>query len=74
VPPDAATPVTLAELDARLDLDVRRDVRVPTRDGLTLSVNLFLPRGATGPLPAILNTDPYRKDDWSAAWDLTLAT
>jgi putative CocE/NonD family hydrolase len=66
--------VTLAELDARLDLDVRRDVRVPTRDGLTLSVNLFLPRGATGPLPAILNTDPYRKDDWSAAWDLTLAS
>ena len=74
MPPDAATPATLAELDARLGLDVRRDVRVPTRDGLTLSVNLFLPPGATGPLPAILNTDPYRKDDWSAAWDLTLAS
>jgi putative CocE/NonD family hydrolase len=40
---------------------------------LTLSVNLFLPRGATAPVPVILNTDPYRKDDWSAGWDLSLA-
>ena len=66
-------PESLPELDARLGLDVRRDVRVPTRDGLTLSVNLFLPRGASEPVPAILNTDPYRKDDWSAGWDLSLA-
>ena len=74
MPPDAAAPEAFAELDARLGLDVRRDVRVPARDGLTLSVNLFLPRGATEGLPAILNTDPYRKDDWSAGWDLTLAS
>jgi uncharacterized protein len=64
---------SLAELDARLGLDVHRDVRVPTRDGLTVSVNVFLPSDRTGPIPAILNTDPYRKDDWSAAWDLSLA-
>jgi uncharacterized protein len=70
-PLDAAD--VLAELDARLGLDVRRDVRVPTRDGLTLSANLFLPRATAGKVPAILNTDPYRKDDWSAAWDLTIA-
>jgi len=63
----------LAELDARLGLTVERDARVPARDGLTLSVNIFRPRGATQAVPAILNTDPYRKDDWSAAWDLTLA-
>jgi uncharacterized protein len=63
----------LAELDAGLGLDVRRDVRVPTRDALTLSANVFLPRAAKGPVPVILNTDPYRKDDWSAAWDLSLA-
>jgi putative CocE/NonD family hydrolase len=63
----------LADLDARLGLDVQRDVRVPSRDGLTLSVNLFLPRGATRPVPAVLTTDPYRKDDWYAAWDLTVA-
>jgi putative CocE/NonD family hydrolase len=67
------SPESLAELDGRLGLDVRRDVRVPSRDGLTLSVSLFLPRGASEPLPAILNTDPYRKDDWSAGWDLSLA-
>ena len=24
-------------------------------------------------MPVILNTDPYRKDDWSAGWDLSLA-
>jgi len=74
--PAAAAPASaegLAELDARLGLDVRRDLRVPTRDGLTLSVNLFLPRKAESKVPAILNTDPYRKDDWSAGWDLTLA-
>ena len=63
----------LAELDARLGLEVRRDVRVPARDGLTLSVNLFLPRAATEAVPVVLNTDPYRKDDWSAGWDLTIA-
>ena len=72
MPADIATD-SLAELDAGLGLDVRRDVRVPARDHLTLSVNLFRPRGATEPVPVILNTDPYRKDDWSAAWDLTIA-
>jgi uncharacterized protein len=73
VPPDVDAPDPIAQLDARLGLDVRRDVRVPSRDGLTLSVNLFLPRSATEPVPVVLNTDPYRKDDWSAAWDLTIA-
>jgi putative CocE/NonD family hydrolase len=73
VPTETATDGALADLDARLGLDVRRDVRVPTRDGLSLSVNLFLPGGAMAPVPVILNTDPYRKDDWSAAWDLSLA-
>jgi putative CocE/NonD family hydrolase len=58
---------------AALGLEVRSDVRVRARDGVELSVNLFLPRDALGPVPAILNTDPYRKDDWSAGWDLSLA-
>jgi putative CocE/NonD family hydrolase len=73
VPPADPAAQPLAELDHRLGLEVRRDVRVPTRDGLTLSANVFLPRGAAGPVPVILNTDPYRKDDWSAGWDLSLA-
>ncbi len=55
------------------DIDVRRDVRVLARDGVALSVNLFLPVTG-GPFPVVLGTDPYRKDDWSAAWDLTLGT
>src|SRR5439155_23866680 len=69
----ATSPTPLEELDAALGLEVRRDVRVPARDGLTLSINLFLPRGAAAPVPVILNTDPYRKDDWSAGGDLSLA-
>jgi uncharacterized protein len=67
----AATPVDPADLG----LDVRSDVRVPARDGIELSVNLFLPRGlGAGRVPTVLNTDPYRKDDWSAGWDLSLAS
>jgi putative CocE/NonD family hydrolase len=61
--PRGATP-------AAIGVEVRRDVRIPTRDGLELSANLFLPPAA--PVPVILNTDPYRKDDWSASWDLSL--
>jgi uncharacterized protein len=59
----------------RATVDIRRDVRIRARDGIELSVNLFLPDdAAANPVPAVLNTDPYRKDDWSAGWDLTLAT
>lgn len=56
-------------------MESRLDVRIPTRDGLQLSANLFLPAavGADG-VPVILNTDPYRKDDWQAGWDLSLGT
>jgi uncharacterized protein len=56
-------------------VEIRRDVRIRARDGIELSVNLFLPDdAAANPVPAIMNTDPYRKDDWSAGWDQTLAT
>ncbi|HYK94951.1 MAG TPA: CocE/NonD family hydrolase [Candidatus Dormibacteraeota bacterium] len=55
-------------------MEIRR-VRIRARDGIELSANLFLPDDAAkNPVPAIMNTDPYRKDDWSAGWDLTLAT
>lgn len=55
-------------------METRLDVRIPTRDGIELSANLFLPDGASAatPAPVILNTDPYRKDDWQAGWDLSL--
>ncbi len=61
-------PVTPADLG----LELREDLRIPARDGLELSANLFLPASGAR-VPVILNTDPYRKDDWSASWDLSLA-
>jgi predicted acyl esterase len=58
-----------------MEMDVRRDVGIPSRDGTRLSANLFLPGGdGSEAWPAVLNMDPYRKDDWSAGWDLTLGT
>ena len=50
---------------------VERDVRIPARDGVELSANLWLPAGAddAGPWPAILEMIPYRKDDWRANAD-----
>lgn len=53
------------------DVRVERDVRIPARDGVGLSANLWLPAGAddAGPWPAILEMIPYRKDDWRANAD-----
>ncbi|MEK6721463.1 MAG: CocE/NonD family hydrolase [Chloroflexota bacterium] len=55
---------------------VRRDLRVPVRDGLELSANLWLPVGAVDDaaetaagVPVILEMIPYRKDDWRASGD-----
>jgi putative CocE/NonD family hydrolase len=57
--------------------EVRWDVRIPVRDGLELSANLWLPLPAGGPtdatgsagaaperFPAILEMIPYGKDNW----------
>jgi len=44
---------------------VEWDVRIPTRDGIELSANIWRPADAeTDPVPAILEMIPYRKDDW----------
>ena len=71
-PAPALTPVRPEDVGVEL----RADIRVPARDGVSLSVNLFLPAGLGGDarIPVILNTDPYRKDDWQAGWDLSLAS
>jgi hypothetical protein len=49
------------------------DVRIPVRDGLLLSANLWLPipsDEAPGErFPAVLEMIPYRKDDWRLATD-----
>jgi len=52
--------------DALYAVEIRYDVRIPVRDGLQLSANLFMPvaRGANERFPAILEMLPYRKDDW----------
>ena len=50
------------------DVEVRWDVRVPVRDGLELSANLWLPTAqADAPaqrFPVILEMIPYGKDSW----------
>jgi putative CocE/NonD family hydrolase len=49
--------------------DVQRDVRIPVRDGLELSANLWLPAAGAEPVPVILEYIPYRKDDWRSNSD-----
>ncbi len=50
------------------DVDVRWDVRIPARDGIELSANLWLPRPRDGApdeqVPVILEMIPYGKDNW----------
>ncbi len=77
---DRMAPTTVSTAPARpvdpadLGIELRADVRVPARDGVELSINLFLPRDlGDGKVPVVLNIDPYRKDDWSSGWDLALA-
>src|SRR5262245_32884717 len=57
--------------DAPYAVEIRYDVRIPVRDGLALSANLFLPvaQEAGERFPAILEMIPYRKDDWRYCFD-----
>jgi uncharacterized protein len=50
----------------RYEVETRLGVRVPVRDGLELSANLWLPRAmdARERFPAILEMIPYGKDNW----------
>ena len=45
----------------------RREAMVPMRDGVRLYTVLMIPRGATGPLPILLNRTPYGAGGWSEA-------
>src|SRR4051794_41980165 len=58
--PDASQPVH--------DADVRWDVPIPARDGISLSANLWLPRprpeAPDERFPVILEMIPYGKDSW----------
>ncbi|MGL5838201.1 MAG: CocE/NonD family hydrolase [Sphingorhabdus sp.] len=45
-----------------LACDVRLAMAIPMRDGITLNAMLFLPRGCTDPLPAVIQKTPYGID------------
>src|SRR5207342_3211042 len=53
--------------EPRYEVETVWDVRIPTRDAVELSANLWLPRpraGASERFPAILEMIPYGKDNW----------
>lgn len=54
------------------EIAVFDDMRIPVRDGITLSGRVWMPsQAAQTPLPAILEILPYRKRDGTAARDAT---
>ena len=44
------------------EVDLRRSVSVPMRDGVRLSTDIYRPKGVSGPLPTILIRTPYDKN------------
>ena len=52
------------------------DVRIPMDDGVILAATLYVPDApdapATPPFPALLESIPYRKDDWTLSRDWPL--
>ena len=42
---------------------VRKNVRIPMRDGTLLGADLYLPEDASEPLPVVMEYIPYRKDE-----------
>src|SRR4029077_14553202 len=49
-----------------------REARIPMRDGIELAATLYLPAQPHGPVPALLESLPYRKDDAMLARDYEL--
>ena len=48
-------------------------VRIPMDDGIDLAATLYLPDApGDGPFPALLESIPYRKDDWTLSRDWPL--
>ncbi len=66
---DPTEPILLADGEVVLD----RGLRIPTRDGTTLSACVYRP-STSGPFPAIVEYLPYRKDDVTAPRDRLLLT
>src|SRR5690242_1256543 len=42
---------------------VRKNVRIPMRDGTLLAADLYMPEDAREPLPVVMEYIPYRKDE-----------
>lgn len=62
----------MMQIGASSDVTVHENMRIPVRDGITLSARVWMPAGAkTTPVPAILEILPYRKRDGTAARDAT---
>ena len=40
-------------------VEARYDVKIPMRDGVSLSADLYFPSGTAGPFPVILSRTPY---------------
>jgi len=51
------------ERSTRGDMVIERDLRVPTRAGFDLWIDLFRPAEPTGPLPVLVAWTPYGKHD-----------
>jgi putative CocE/NonD family hydrolase len=61
----------------RYEVDTVWDARIPVRDGVELSANLWLPRGAGAAserFPAVLEMIPYGKDNWRRNADISRGT
>ena len=66
VQPDDGAPYPMPE--AQFDMRVEQAVRVPMRDGVRLSTDLYHPDGASGSLPVILIRTPYDKGAFRAGF------
>ena len=61
--------------EPRHDVETVWDARIPARDGVELSANLWLPVVADGVrVPAILEMIPYGKDNWRRNADIARGT
>ena len=60
--------------DPRIDsLFVRREVRIPMRDGVELFTVVLVPRNARAALPVLMSRTPYGTDGWGGTLDITVA-
>ncbi len=61
--------------ESRYEVETVWDARIPARDGVELSANLWLPRSAAGEhFPAVLEMIPYGKDNWRRNSDIARGT